>query len=78
MYKIFIIMFLFKRDPEGFDSITINTDNGMPLRFETREECGSYIDKHLDKLKEFGKEQFNNNGVVKSIHCIIDKNNTGV
>ena len=47
MYKIFIIMFLFTPDPEGFDSLTINTDNGMPLRFETTEECGEYIHKYL-------------------------------
>ena len=71
-------MFLFTPDPEGFDSITINTDNGMPLRFETTEECEKYIYKYLDKLKAFGRKQFNNNGVVKSIHCIIDKNNIGV
>ena len=57
MYKIFIIMFLFTPDPEGFDSITINTDNGMPLRFETREKAQSQIKNRIKYEKMINKNK---------------------
>ena len=33
MYKIFIIMFMFSPDPEGMDSLTVESYNDKPLRF---------------------------------------------
>ena len=50
-------MFLFTPDPEGFDSITINTDNGMPLRFETREKAQSQIKNRIKYEKMINKNK---------------------
>tara|TARA_R100001594_G_scaffold2950_9_gene11374 strand:- start:13147 stop:13383 length:237 start_codon:yes stop_codon:yes gene_type:complete len=78
MFKIFIIMFMFSPDPKGMDSITVETHDNKPLRFETEYKCATYIHTHLEHLKKWAAKEFDYNAVVKSIHCIKDNKDIGV
>ena len=73
MFKIFIIMFMFSPDPEGFDSISVEYIDDKLLRFKKKELCVSHVHDNLEVLKEFDY-----NGIVKSIHCIKDNKHIGV
>lgn len=78
MYKIFIIMFMFSPDPEGMDSLTVESYNDKPLRFETEHQCADYINTHLEYLKKWASKEFDYNAIVKSIHCIKKNQDSGV
>ena len=52
MFKIFIIMFMFSPDPEGFDSISVEYIDDKLLRFKTKELCVSHVHDNLEVLKE--------------------------
>ena len=78
MFKVFIIMFMFSPDPEGFDSISVEYIDDKLLRFKTKELCVSHVHDNLEVLKEFAAKEFDYNGIVKSIHCIKDNKHIGV
>ena len=76
--NIFIIaIVMFFADPNRpawlEDSVEIKTQDGVPLRFTTKEKCLTYVDTHLSKLTEFGKAQYPDAVTVKSIYCVERK-----
>jgi hypothetical protein len=73
--KIFIIaIVMFFSDPNrpGWlnDSVEIGTAGGKQLFFKTEKECFTYVDKHLEGLKQFGKSRYPDAVAVKTIYCV--------
>ena len=51
--KYIIVIIMFFADPlyQGNDAVEVETYNGMPLHFETEQECSAHVNDNLEDLK---------------------------
>ena len=75
MKTIFILITMFFADYtyQGNDAISVETQNGQPLRFATMESCFEYVDENVEGLKAFAIANWadmNPPPLVKQILCV--------
>ena len=75
MKTIFILITMFFADYtyQGSDAISVDTENGQPLRFATMENCFEYVDKNVEGLKAFAIANWADHNpppLVKQILCV--------